>query len=104
MIITTIIISQDLDLPKDLPAALEKINQLSLKRDELLHQKAKSSKELERMTKNARLAQIRTLVPLELYKYQDAYENEVEKVYNYKTISDEQIADISIFCKKSSGI
>ena len=46
------------------------------------------------MTKNARLAQIRTLVPRELYKHQDAYENEVEKVYNYKNISDEQIADI----------
>jgi hypothetical protein len=67
--------SQDLDLPKDLQSAIEKIKQLTSKRDELLHQKAKSSKELERMTKNARLAQIRTLVPRELYKHQDAYES-----------------------------
>jgi hypothetical protein len=69
--------SQDLDMPKDLQSAIEKIKQLSLKRDELLHQKAKSSKELGRMIKSARLAQIKTLVPRELFHREDHHAAEV---------------------------
>jgi hypothetical protein len=84
----------DQNLPKDLPSALEKVKELRAKRDQLLQQKEKSAKELERLTKNARLATIRSLIPRELYKHQDTYENEVEKVYNYKNITDDEIADI----------
>jgi hypothetical protein len=88
--------SQDLveDLPKDLPAAIDKIKQLSLKRDELLHQKAKTDKELEWMTRNVRLAQIKTLVPRVLYRNSDDYENEINKVYSWQGMSDSDIAEI----------
>jgi len=60
----------------------------------MLAQKDKTAKELEKLTKQMRLATIRSLIPRELYKHQDTYDNEVEKVYNYKNMTDDEIADI----------
>lgn len=47
---------------------------------------------LEKLTKQA--AKIRTLVPRELYKYQDAYDAEVERIYSWSNMSDDEMAEI----------
>src|SRR4051812_34183800 len=87
--------SQDFsELPTTLEAALERIKELRSKRDTLLAQKEKSEKEVEKLTKRSRLAQIRSLVPRVLYRNSDDYENEINKIYSWKNISDEEIADI----------
>ena len=87
-------IDAESDLPKDLPSAIEKVKELRAKRDQMFAQKDKTAKELEKLTKGARMATIRSLIPRELYKHQDTYDNEVDKVYNYKNMTDEAIADI----------
>jgi len=60
----------------------------------MLQQKDKTAKEIEKLTKQARIATIRSLIPRELYKHQDTYDNEIEKVYNYKNMTDKEIADV----------
>jgi hypothetical protein len=93
--------NQDLELPKDLPSALQKIKELSDKRDKLLAEKERTDKEVEKLTKRSRLAQIRSLVPRVLYRNSNDYENEINKVYSWKGISDEEIADIYLTKMKS---
>jgi hypothetical protein len=57
----------------------------------MLQQKDKTAREIEKLTKNARLATIRSLIPRELYKHQDTYDNEIEKVYNYVVGKDTRV-------------
>jgi hypothetical protein len=49
---------------------------------------------LEKLTKQALLATIRTLVPRELYKYQDAYDAEVERIYSWSNMSENEMTEI----------
>jgi len=44
-------IDNEADLAKDIPSAIEKIKELRLKRDQMLAQKDKTAKELEKLTK-----------------------------------------------------
>jgi hypothetical protein len=82
------------ELPSTLEAALSKIEELKSKRDQLLAQKEKSTKEIEKLTKRTRMETLKSLVPRQLYRTEDKYNEELEKVYSWKNISDQEIADI----------
>jgi len=90
------------ELPTTFEAALQRIEELKSKRDSLLAQKEKSAKEIEKLTKASRMATLKTLVPRELFARSDTYEAELEKVYSWKNIPDEDIA--AIYAEKLRSI
>jgi hypothetical protein len=86
--------AQDPNQPETLESAIAEVKRLTAKRDQLLKEKAKADKEIERITKNTRLQTLKTLVPPELFHRSDLYEQELEKVYSWKGLSDDDIRDI----------
>ena len=79
---------------QSLEEAVAECKRLTAKRDQLLKEKAKTDKEIERITKNTRLQTLKTLVPPELFHRSDLYEQELEKVYSWKGLTDDDIRDI----------
>jgi hypothetical protein len=65
-----------------------------MKRDTLLAQKEKSTKEIEKLNKRTRIETLKSLIPRELFTRSDIYEAELEKVYSWQGLSDKDISDI----------
>jgi hypothetical protein len=82
------------ELPSTLESAIDMIKQLTTKKEQLLAQKDKSAKEIEKLNKRTRMETLKSLIPRELFTRSDTYEVELEKVYNYKNMSDSDIAEI----------
>jgi hypothetical protein len=82
------------ELPSTLEAALDVIKKLEAKRTELLTQKEKSTKEIEKLQKRTRMETLKSLIPRELFARSDTWEAELEKVYLWQGLSDKDISDI----------
>ena len=83
-----------IELPTTLESALERIKELRSKRDTLLADKAKTDKEVEKLTKRTRIETLKSLIPRELFSRSDIYEAELDKVYSWQGLSDKDISDI----------
>jgi hypothetical protein len=82
------------ELPSTLEAAIDTIKQLTMKRDKLLADKAKTDKEIEKLNKRTRIETLKSLIPRELFARSDTWEAELEKVYLWQGLSDKDISDI----------
>lgn len=77
-----------------LEQAEAKILELRAKRDKLQAQLDRDKKTVEKLQKNTRLAELKSLVPRQLFRTEDKYNEELEKVYSWKGICDKDIVDI----------
>ena len=84
--------------PTTYDEAIADIVRLRAIRDALLDEKSKADRFVERyqekVAKTERLATLRELIPRDLFVRQDRYDSELEHVYNWSGISDDEIADI----------
>jgi hypothetical protein len=71
---------EDLELPTTLEEALEVLKELRLKRNKMLQLKYKTAKEIEKLQKEKTMLDLRLLVPRELFRTEDRYNEELEKV------------------------
>jgi hypothetical protein len=85
---------QQQELPATFEAALEKVKQMPSTRDKLQAQIDKDNKAIEKLQKNTRLAELKSLVSRQLFRTEDKYKEELEKVYSWKGICDKDIADM----------
>jgi DNA repair ATPase RecN len=77
-----------------LEQAEAKILELRAKRDKLQAQLDRDKKTVEKLQKNTRLAELKSLVPRQLFRTEDKYNEELEKVYSWQGICDKDIADM----------
>jgi hypothetical protein len=75
---------QQQELPATFEAALEKVKQMRSTRDKLQTQIDKDNKAIEKLQKNTRLAELKSLVSRQLFRTEDKYNEELEKVYSWK--------------------
>lgn len=80
--------------PRTLEEAITKLQEMRAKRDKLQAQLDKDKKTVEKLQKNTRLAELKSLVPRQLFRTEDKYNEELEKVYSWKGICDKDIVDI----------
>jgi hypothetical protein len=78
--------------------AISEIVRLRAIRDALLEEKGRSDRFVERyqekVAKAERMSKLRELIPRELFIREDTYERELDKVYNWSGISDDDIRQI----------
>jgi hypothetical protein len=70
---------QQQELPATFEAALEKFKQMRFTRDKLQAQIDKDNKTIEKLQKNTRLAELKSLVSRQLFRTADKYNEELEK-------------------------
>ena len=76
-------------------------------KDDLLAERERNNKFVERyqekVTKAERMATLHQLIPRELFVREDRYQQELEHVYKWSGISDQEIAEIYLTKLKKSG-
>jgi hypothetical protein len=80
--------------PKSLDEAKNVIKSLQSVVSELTAQQAKTNKFMAQIQREKRLAELRNIVPRQLFKSPDKYNEELERVYNWQGISDTEIAEV----------
>ena len=77
-------------------------------KDDLIAERERNNAFVERyqktVSKKERLATLHQLIPRELFVRSDAYENELNKVYQWKGVSDKDISDIYQAKLKKAGL
>jgi len=79
--------------PKSLDEAKNIIKNLQSVVSELTAQQAKTNKFMADLQKRERIATLKTIVPKQLFKSEDKYNEELEKVYSWSGISNQEIAE-----------
>ncbi len=84
------------------------LNKLQTMKDDLLAERERNNKFVERyqekVTKAERMATLHQLIPRELFVREDRYQQELEHVYKWSGISDQEIAEIYLTKLKKSGL
>jgi hypothetical protein len=85
-------------MPQTFDEAMDRLNKLKTMRDDLLAEQDRNNKFVERyqekVAKSERMATLHNLIPRQLFVREDRYNEELEKVYKWSGISDQEIADI----------
>jgi hypothetical protein len=88
----------DAPMPQTFDEAMNRLNKLKNMRDDLLAEQDRNNKFVERykakVDKQERMATLHNLIPRQLFIREDRYNEELEKVYKWSGISDQEIADI----------
>jgi hypothetical protein len=94
--------------PQTLEEAMNHLNRLKAMHDDLLVERERNNKFVERyqekVAKSERMATLHQLIPRELFVREDRYQQELEHVYKWSGISDQEIADIYLAKLKKSGL
>jgi hypothetical protein len=95
-------------IPQTREEAMNQLNKLRTMRDDLLAEQDRNNKFVsryqEKVAKAERMATLHHLIPRELFVREDRYQQELEHVYKWSGISDQEIADIYLLKLKKSGI
>ena len=98
----------NLQTPQTLGEALSMLNKLKTMKDDLLAERDRNNKFVERykakVDKQERMATLHNLIPRELFVREDRYQQELEHVYKWSGISDQEIAEIYLTKLKKSGV
>lgn len=73
--------------------AVSQINSLNATVKELVAEKAKTNKFIADLTKKERISTLKTIIPRQLFKSEDKYNEELERVYNWQGMEDKDIAE-----------
>lgn len=73
--------------------ALNTINSLQATVKELVAEKAKTNKFIADLTKKERISTLKTIIPRALFKSEDKYNEELERVYNWQGMEDNDIRE-----------
>lgn len=84
---------QKASLPKTYEEALDHIKGLQSTLSELKDQQAKTNKFIAELQREKRFNTLKTLVPRDAFKSEEKYNETLEKVYNWKGITDEEIKE-----------
>lgn len=79
--------------PITLEDAIGQINSLKETVKELTADKAKTNKFIADLTKKERISTLKTIIPRQLFKSEDKYNEELERVYNWKGMEDADIRE-----------
>jgi hypothetical protein len=94
-------------MPQTLDEAMNHLNKLKAMHDDLIAERERNNKFVERyqekVAKADRMATLHQLIPRELFVREDRYQQELEHVYKWSGISDQEIADIYLAKLKKSG-
>lgn len=94
--------------PENLEQAMNHLNRLKAMHDDLLVERERNNKFVERyqekVAKADRMATLHQLIPRELFVREDRYQQELEHVYKWSGISDKEIAEIYQTKLKKSGV
>jgi hypothetical protein len=73
--------------------AINQINSLNATVKELVAEKAKTNKFIADLSKKERISTLKTIIPRQLFKSEEKYNEELERVYNWKGMEDKDIAE-----------
>jgi hypothetical protein len=94
--------------PQTLDEAMNHLNRLKAMHDDLLVERERNNKFVERyqekVAKADRMATLHQLIPRELFVREDRYQQELEHVYKWSGISDKEIAEIYQTKLRKSGV
>lgn len=76
-----------------LDEAINQINSLNATVKELVAEKAKTNKFIADLSKKERISTLKTIIPRQLFKSEEKYNEELERVYNWKGMEDKDIAE-----------